>query len=107
MIKTGKELLDFPLIYRTILGETYYNHDFKSLKNIHQENDAQVYGFEDMHNVRPVLKSTASAPEDVLPLSVLDSVRNAEFWRELDGPDSIKGFDSSNVKQQTFFGEVI
>jgi hypothetical protein len=29
------------------LNEPYFEHDFNNLVNIHQENDAKIYGFED------------------------------------------------------------
>ena len=87
------------------LGENFYHHDFKNLKNIHQENDAQIYGFEDMHNVRKTIKPISQLPEDVLPQTVLDLVKGAEFWRQLDGPDS--GTGSSSKPTQRFFGEIV
>lgn len=89
------------------LGESYYNHDFKNLKNIHQENDAQIYGFQDMHAVRQNVKSVSELPEDILPKSVLDSVKGSEFWRELDDVPLTEETESKNVKPQSFFGEVI
>jgi sulfotransferase len=102
--KTMQKVYDF-------LGETYYEHDFNNLVNIHQENDADVYGFEDMHAVRKVLKSTASYPEDVLPKIILDSVAGQEFWREIDDvPLNEENLDhprNSSKPKQTFFGEVI
>lgn len=88
------------------LGEDYYHHDFKNLVNIHQENDAQVYGMPDMHEVRPTVKSIAEAPEDVLPAGVLDSIKDAEFWRTID--DAPLTEDTSTEKpSQTFFGEAV
>lgn len=90
------------------LGEPYYNHDFKNLKNIHQENDAQIYGFEDMHAVRSVVKSTAEKPEDVLPQEVLESIKDAEFWRELEEvPLTDSTPEEKPQKVQKFFGEVV
>lgn len=90
------------------LGESFYHHDFKNLKNIHQENDAAIYGFEDMHTVRKTVKSTAEAPEDILPKSVLDAIKGAEFWREIDDVPLTEDTAESKVKpQQKFFGQVI
>jgi sulfotransferase len=89
------------------LGEPYYNHDFKNLKNIHQENDAQIYGFEDMHAVRQSIKSTAAFPEDVLPLSILDGIKGAEFWREIDDIPLSEENEEKPEVTQSFFGEVI
>lgn len=89
------------------LGESYYNHDFKNLKNLHQENDAQIYGFQDMHAVRQNVKSVSESPEDILPKSILDGVRGSEFWREIDDVPLTEETESKNVKPQSFFGEVI
>lgn len=94
------------------INETYYNHDFKNLKNVHQEDDARIYGFTDMHEVRMSVKSTAMPPEEVLPQVVLDSVRGAEFWRELDDiplneENEQKIVDIKLNQPQKFFGEEV
>jgi sulfotransferase len=89
------------------IGEPYYNHNFKNVTNIHQENDAQIYGFEDMHAVRQSVKSVAALPEDVLPLVVLDSVRGSEFWRQIDDVPLTEDTKEKPVIAQSFFGEVI
>jgi sulfotransferase len=95
----------------SFLGEPYYHHDFKNLKNIHQENDAQIYGFEDMHAVRETVKSVSQLPEDVLPRSILDAVKGAEFWREIDDvpltDEVVDSGHSIKKEPQRFFGEVI
>lgn len=65
------------------LGEEYFEHDFSNLENIHQENDQDVYGFGDMHNVRTSLGATAPAPEEVLSPEILALCKDAEFWREM------------------------
>jgi sulfotransferase len=94
-------------IYK-FLGESEYNHDFKNLINQHQEDDAKIYGFTDMHEVRKELKSTAQMPEDVLPKVILDAVVGAEFWRELDDvPLTNETVDDKPEKKTSFFGEVI
>jgi sulfotransferase len=91
------------------LGEPMYNHDYKNLKNVHQEDDANIYGFTDMHEVRPEVKSTSLPPEDVLPKIVLDSVSGAEFWREIDdvplNEETIN--NKTEINKQTFFGEIV
>ena len=95
------------------LGEPYYHHDFKNLKNIHQEDDARIYGFNDMHAVRPLVNSTAESPEDVLPMSIIEASRGTEFWREfVDIPlteetDTVESDVNSTINKQRFFGEVI
>jgi sulfotransferase len=48
------------------LGEEFFEHTFDNLKNENRENDGMVYGFADMHEVRPVVKSTAPSPEKIL-----------------------------------------
>lgn len=106
-----KDLVDNPKetmqkLYKFI-GEPYYNHDFKNLKNIHQENDAQIYGFQDMHTVRQSVKSVSESPEDVLPRVVLDNIKGAEFWREIDDVPLSEETPSKPVKSQKFFGETI
>lgn len=101
--ETMKAIYDF-------LGEPYYKHDFKNLKNIHRENDEQLYGLTDMHEVRKELKYTSEAPEDVLPQIVLESVAGQEFWREIDDvPLSEETIEhpKNQKKAQEFFGEVI
>ena len=94
----------------SFLGEPYYHHDFKNVKNIHQENDAQIYGFEDMHAVRDTVKSVALPPEDVLPTSILEAVKRAEFWREIDDVPLTEDTENKPLNKsanQTFFGQVI
>lgn len=89
--KTMEKIYDF-------IGEDYFNHDFENVENIHKENDALVYGFTDMHEVRKSVKSIAPKPKEVLPESVLESIRGAEFWRQLPDPEQ---------KQESFFGKII
>lgn len=62
----------------------FYEHDFNNLKNVNQEKDEEIYGFKDMHEVRPALEKTSLSPKDVLPKSILESCKDAEFWREVD-----------------------
>lgn len=66
------------------LGEEYFEHDFGKIENVNKENDAAVYGFADMHDVRPVLEKVSKKPEDILSDFVMEQCRNAEFWRNLD-----------------------
>lgn len=94
------------------LNEPYYHHDFKNLKNVNQEDDARIYGFTDMHEVRQVVKSTSLSPEDVLPQIILDSVRDVEFWREIDDvplttETEDKIVEAKTNQKQSFFGEVV
>lgn len=67
----------------TFLDEEPFEHTFDNLTNIHRENDQQIYGLADMHEVRPVVKSTAPNPEEILSPEILAKSQNTEFWREL------------------------
>lgn len=102
--ETMKKIYEF-------LGEPEYHHDFKNLVNVHQEDDARIYGFTDMHAVRPEVKSTAQAPEDVLPATILDALRGAEFWREIDDvpltDQTVDAVVNQKKTQQRFFGEAV
>jgi sulfotransferase len=92
------------------LKEPEYNHDFKNLVNVHREDDASIYGFPDMHEVRSEVKSTALPPEDVLPKNILDMCKDSEFWRQLDDvPLSDDTVDTiSKVKpKESFFGHTV
>lgn len=66
------------------LGESYYEHSFDNLKNIHPENDKEVYGLPDMHHVRSSIDVVSKDPKDVLPAKVIEDVTGLEFWRTLD-----------------------
>lgn len=62
----------------------YYEHDFDSLKNVNQEKDKEIYGFKDMHEVRSKVEKTSVDPKDILPESILELCKGAEFWRNID-----------------------
>jgi sulfotransferase len=65
------------------LDEEPFEHTFNNLGNPHRENDMQIYGFPDMHEVRSNLSSTASKPEEILSPETLSKCENSEFWRTL------------------------
>ena len=65
------------------LDEEPFEHTFDKLENPHRENDLQIYGLADMHEVRPVVKSTAPKPEEILSPEIITKCQNTEFWREL------------------------
>lgn len=101
--QTMRKIYDF-------LGEEYFEHDFDNITNIHQENDAQIYGFQDMHAVRKKVESIAASPEEVLPASILELVKGAEFWKDLvDVPlnESTEAQLNPAKTKQSFFGETI
>jgi sulfotransferase len=65
------------------LDEQYFEHDFSSLTNIHQERDALIYGIPDMHDVRSSLEKASADPKEVLSELTLERSANSEFWRNL------------------------
>lgn len=90
--ETIEKLYDF-------IEEDYFDHDFDNIQNVHQENDVQIYGFTNMHEVRKSIELTATPPEEILPESVINSIKDAEFWRQSPKPE--------NEKENKFFGEII
>lgn len=77
---TMKKIYDF-------LDEQYYQHDFKFIENIHRENDLEVYGMADMHEVRSSLNKISKKPEEVLSQYILDKCKDVEFWRDVNNFD--------------------
>ena len=68
------------------LEEEPFSHDFKKIENIHRENDEQVYGMKDMHEVRPALGRRGIDPKQILSPEILEKIKGAEFWRSLGEP---------------------
>lgn len=81
LINKPKETME--RIYN-FLDEEPFEHTFDKLENKYRENDSQVYGFTDMHEVRPELKSVSEDPEKILSRNILDKCKNTEFWRILE-----------------------
>lgn len=75
--ETMRKLYDF-------LGEEYFEHDFTNIINQHKENDGQVYGFADMHDVRNSLNKTSVDPREILSTYILERCVGSEFWRNLE-----------------------
>ena len=73
--ETMKKLYEF-------MGEEPFEHQFTNLKNQNREGDVNTYGLTDMHEVRPVLKSTSKDPKKVLSKEILDRCDGMDFWRE-------------------------
>lgn len=66
------------------LGEKYYEaHDYENLENVHKENDAEVYGFSDMHDIRKSVGKSGINPEEILPESIIKACEGSEFWRSI------------------------
>jgi hypothetical protein len=66
------------------LGLEYYKHDFSKIENKHKELDAEVYGLNDMHDVRESLGKTSPDPRDILSEKTLERCKGLEFWRNLE-----------------------
>ena len=66
------------------LEEDNFKHDFSNIINIHRENDEQVYGMADMHDVRSSLGRRGIDPKEILSEATLEKCKNAEFWRNID-----------------------
>jgi hypothetical protein len=64
----------------------YFNHTFENIENQFRENDGEVYGVEDMHEVRASLNRRSIDPKEILPESILKKCVNAEFWRDINKP---------------------
>jgi sulfotransferase len=69
------------------LGEESFEHTFDNLENVNRENDAKIYGFADMHKVRPEVKSTAPSPEEILSEDILEKCKDTEFWRIIESTE--------------------
>lgn len=80
-----KDLVDNPQetmngIY-DFLGEERFEHNFENVKNNNKERDSEVYGFPDMHDVRPKVESASPNPKDVLSPEIIELCNGMEFWR--------------------------
>lgn len=73
-INTMKEIYNF-------LGEDYYEHTFDNLSNETRERDLEVYGLEDMHEIRPLLEDTSENPKNILPEEIIEKCKGSDFWR--------------------------
>lgn len=80
------------------LGEEYFEHTFNNLENNTRENDALIYGFADMHEVRPLLKITSEDPKEVLSENIFEKCKGTEFWRDTEESDFVnEDSDESNL----------
>lgn len=79
------------------LGEEYFEHTFDNIENSHKENDQQVYGFADMHHVRPEVKKTSIDPKECLSEEILKNCENAEFWRNLEEYNVDESINNENT----------
>ncbi|MFZ9277451.1 MAG: sulfotransferase [Candidatus Nanopelagicaceae bacterium] len=81
-----KDLTDNPQetmnkIYE-FLGEEPYEHQFEGIGNVNRENDLNVYGIADMHEVRSKLEVTSPNPKDVLSEKTLSKCQGMDIWRQ-------------------------
>jgi sulfotransferase len=60
----------------------HYSHDFNNVSHKYRERDDDVYGLNDMHEVRKSVKRTSKRPEEVLSDYVLNKYSGMEFWRK-------------------------
>jgi sulfotransferase len=67
----------------------YYSHDFENVNHKYRERDDDVYGLNDMHEVRKSVKRTSKRPEEVLSDYVLNKYSGMEFWRKAKPPISL------------------
>ena len=114
LVNKPKETMD--KLYEFI-GEEPFEHQFTNLKNQNREGDINTYGLSDMHEVRPVLKSTSKDPKKVLPKEILERCEGMDFWREKNytkGVDTIQPNPNATTNQlnvlnssQGFFGQKV
>jgi sulfotransferase len=86
------------------LGEEPFEHTFNNLKNENQENDSMVYGFADMHEVRPEIKLVSENPEEVLSPEILEKCKDTEFWRIVESDDEVD-LDEEELGEDLFEDE--
>lgn len=79
--ETMEKIYDF-------LNEKYFDHNFETIENLHRENDQEVYGLADMHEVRSKLDKISADPKDILSEKILGQCKGTEFWREVSDFDS-------------------
>jgi sulfotransferase len=96
LINNPKETID--KIYE-FLGEEPFDHDFNNIENVNRENDAQIYGIADMHEVRSKVKSISTNPSEILSENILQKCKNTEFWRviQTNEEDTESKFIGSNI----------
>jgi sulfotransferase len=79
------------------LGEELFEHTFDNLENKNREDDAKIYGFADMHQVRSTLKCISPTPEEILSKEILEKCKDTEFWRVLESTE--ENFNSDNDEE--------
>lgn len=95
LVNNPKETMD--KIYE-FLGEEPFEHTFDNIENGNRENDAQIYGFADMHEVRPEVKATSANPEEILSEDILEKCKNTEFWRVIESTEEDEDEDEEDLE---------
>jgi len=88
------------------IGEEPFDHQFTNLKNQNREGDINTYGLSDMHEVRPVLKSTSKDPKKVLSKEILSRCEGMDFWREKNYNRSVDTISPYVIPTSNQFGVV-
>jgi sulfotransferase len=87
------------------LGEEYYSHDFSKIENLHKENDKEIYGLADMHDVRSELKKVSANPKEILSEKILQMCVNTEFWRDINKEVDYDQLDEANNSEEVDYSE--
>ena len=99
LVNNPKETME--KIYE-FLGEEDFEHTFDNLENANRENDAKIYGFADMHEVRSEVKSTSLNPEEVLSEDILEKCKDTEFWRVIESTE--EDYDDETEEETEIIG---
>lgn len=83
------------------LEEDFFEHDFNNIINTHKELDAQVYGLDDMHEVRKTLQKISANPKDILSEEILNQCNNTAFWRDVLQEENNYSSESDNLYEST------
>lgn len=81
--------IELKKIYQFLEEETF-KHSFDNIENVNKENDMEVYGLSDMHEVRSELKSTAPNPSEILSEYILEKCKGMDIWRQINYNESEK-----------------
>jgi sulfotransferase len=99
LVNNSKETME--KIYE-FLGEEYFEHTFDNVENVNRENDKEIYGFADMHEVRAEVKSIADRPEEILSEEIVEKCKNTEFWRVVENTEEF--YDDESEEETELIG---
>ena len=63
------------------LGEEPFEHDFKNVEQVTQEND-DIHGIPGLHVIRPEVLPVQVDAKSIIGEDAFDKYSNAEFWRK-------------------------